>query len=191
MVDYKLPQKLRDTFAALYVTTEPLPYALDVKCKLYEICSKGERSSYLHQALSQLCLDIMNQRETFCSLTQISYPSPVFSETDKRTRDNCLEFFEIICDEFLKYEEAKSDDIVNHLRELAKYVIIFNDVIEMRINVVHHLFEDVFEYLCVYPSEKDFYAASCDCDTFHKSGDCACPIEDIVKNDMITDEGYL
>ena len=31
MADYVLPQKLRDSFAALYVTTDSLPYVLDIK----------------------------------------------------------------------------------------------------------------------------------------------------------------
>ena len=183
MADYVLPQKLRDSFAALYVTTDCLPYVLDIKCKVYEICRQGKRSAYLHQALTQLCLTILNEQEKLCKLSQLTYRSPVYRETGERTHNDCLQFFQLVCEEFLKNEEAKCDDICEHLKEVATYVTLFNGVIAMRINCVHRLFDALFEYLCSYSPHEEFGARVCECETFRRSGDCNCPIEDIAKDD--------
>ena len=188
MADYVLPQNLRDTFAAFYVTKDQVPFILDVKCIIYPIFQKRKRTSYLHEALCQLCMTLMDERDKLCSFSAISYASPVFAEDGARNHNDCLQFFETLCEELLKYKDDHGAVIIEHLKEVAKFVVIFNDVHVMRINVVHYLFEALFEYLISYSQNELSDTRFCPCDTFRRSGDCHCPIEDIAQNDLNSDD---
>ena len=174
MTTYSLPERLRKTFATLFVVKGPLPYALDVKCRIHGLLSKGHRAAYVHQALSQFCMVMLQNKDILCGVAERGFASPVYSEAGPFVTDDCLEFFDELYTEFEKNDEVMCDVICLHLRDLAKYLIFFNDVREIRIASVISLLEAAFDCLCDYQLGKDSDTKLCTCETYRKSGDCGC-----------------
>lgn len=191
MAVYDLPHKLRDSFAALFVSKDPLPYGEEVQCIIHSILNKGYRSVYLHQALSQFCNLMKNDVQKQYLLSERSFYSPVYSEVTFLTHADCIQFFKELCSEILTNEEIKSDVIFLHLTELAKYLIVFNEVRQVRIERVNSLFDALFDFLHGYTPYEHSDTNLCTCKLYPKNEVCNCPIDVIVKNVLDSDDDNI
>ena len=147
---YNMPDILYETFTALVMCNGTLPQALDIQCVLNARLNQGIRTNYLHMALSQFCVMMMNHYSQECILTTSCFHSASISGDISDNTDKCIRFFDKLCTEILCHGENESDTIFFRLHEVSKKLILEHGVGEKRLKDLHSLYESLFRFLCAY-----------------------------------------
>ena len=95
--EYTLTNVLCETFAALLICNDGLPDALDIKYVLNTRLNEENRTDYLHMALSQFCVGMMNHYSQHSMMTTSFFSSTCISGDDNK--DKCIQFFDELCTE--------------------------------------------------------------------------------------------
>lgn len=175
-------QTFRNSVSALLLS-KTLPTALDIYEKISDVLNHHyHRAAYLHQALCEFSLRLLNEDFKLCEATELSFNSTQFG---KQGLHECLppeEFFNLLCKEICDRQEVAFDELFKIFLEELNYVIVFNNVKEQRIKDIMFLFRNLFACLTTFQPHNpcyNFAVRPCTCDTFLAAGDCDCIIEDL------------
>lgn len=187
-MNYKPSDEIVNCFSSLFLAVR-VPYQLDINYEYsteqQNAMEKGLRVSYLIQATTAFCIELMNLKNDLLNLSTHSFPSKHFSCAGSFNSVTSLNFFKLLSKAFFDHDENTLDDIISYFCERAKYVVLFNKVKPARINSMYIVFHELFDFVtgessALYPTIK-FDQKMCDCDDYKQSGDCFCQIEDIQK----------
>ena len=178
-MNYKPSDELIYCFSSLFVAKR-VPFQLDINCELSTIIDKYVRVPYFTQAMSAFSMHMMDMKNDLLTLSSQSFPSKYFSVggVKKLNEGSSLKFFEHLSKSFMDHSEDMFDEIVIYFCELAKCVVLFNNVKEVRIRSIVILFSDVFDVVTSY-KPISFDERMCTCEDFSRSGDCFCHITDL------------
>ena len=179
---YVIPAVLCESYTALFICSSATSLALDVKCVINKELNKGNRTNYLHMALSQFCILMMNHCTMHTVMTEdcandgITVPINV-STSDSKERG--VQFFEELCSELLRHGENDCDDILYSVCHLSDNLIREHEIGEAKLKDLQSLYHSIFEFLCHYVPPPSWNTRYCQCETYARSGDCYCEIMDI------------
>ena len=173
--EYTLSEVLYEGLTALYKCNCVLPHILDVTCLLNERLNKEIRTKYLHMALSQFCVRMLNRYSQQCMSTTSYFNSASINGDICDNKDKCIQFFDDLCTEILYYEDNESD-FLSILSDKSDILIVEHGVGEKRLKDLNSLYVSIFKFLCTYPHSPIWDTKYCQCETYSYSGDCNCEI---------------
>ena len=181
-VGYVIPEVLSETFTALLICNGALPLALDVQCVINAELNKGNGTNYLHMALSQFCVLMMNHYSAHSLLCTSYFSGDItapINVSSSDSKEKGIQFFEELCSELLCHGENDCDNIMYHLCDLSDRLITEHEVGGKRLKDLHSLFHSIFEFLCHYVPPPSWNTRHCHCETYARNGDCHCEVMDI------------